>query len=209
MIYPESENLNSSNVSKSKRILKRAGLIIGVLLILCLAFLVLNKVLLGRLNTSLNTNEDPNISTDWLNEFGSGKDKSKTPAPTKPAQSTNFPSTKNSFDKLPTLSGVQLSQKYEVDDAGGLRLTWDSKEGTSLTSKEVLDFYELELTSLGWQVMSRDGSDRQIELYNDTSGDFVRIWIYYEGEGLDGMNALTYIMDYQPQGTEILPVMHQ
>lgn len=142
---------------------------------------------------STNTSTpDNNTSTEI--DTGSGSDTDNS------AQSTKL-------EDLPVYPNSSITDTLDVD-GGGKRVAYEPQLGVA--SKEIMDFYEKELTSKGWQVVTRDRDDAQLDILS-MDGTFVRIWIYFEGIDEAGSDPLpaTFMLDFQPPGAKILPIPYQ
>jgi len=108
------------------------------------------------------------------------------------------------LEDLPLYSDASVTDDFKLD-GGGRRVSYDTTLGT--TSKEIMDYYEQELTALGWKTVLRDVDDARLEMYGPDE-TFVRYWVYFEGinEPDSDPMPLTYILDFRPPGAEILPV---
>lgn len=108
------------------------------------------------------------------------------------------------YESLPVYPDVSVTDDMTLE-GNGRRIAYETKLG--ITSKDVMDFYEDELTNLGWQRVTRDVDNAQLEMFGEDQTRF-RVWIYYEGTDLDGVDQLplTFIVDFGPPGGEMLPI---
>ena len=108
------------------------------------------------------------------------------------------------YSEMPEYPNATINDEFDLDD-GGKRVTYETEMGT--TAKEVMGYYETALTAEGWQRVIRDQDDALLSMVAEDE-TFVRIWVYFEGidEPESDPMAMTYIVDFQPPGGEILPI---
>jgi len=209
----------------TKQQLKKIGVGIGVLVVLFFVVKIVHKKLYNKYKYDATYQEEADFGDYWLSLYGKPEDKPKT-TPQKTSEKTPEEKSKDedkktdenkkgdkktsgesvSYYDLPVPDDVTVEDIMEVDDKGGVRITIKAEGGSNLSSKQVLDFYEDEFNNAGWDVSPR-GSGEEIVESTAPDGTFVRIWIFFEGSG-DEL-PLTYMIDFQPPGADIMPLMFQ
>lgn len=108
------------------------------------------------------------------------------------------------YQDLPVFPNVFVTDDIKLE-GGGRRIAYETDFG--INSKQVMDFYEKELSAQGWRRILRDVGDSQLEMLAIDQTKF-RVWIYFEGPNLDEVDQLplTFIVDFGPPMGEMLPV---
>ena len=100
---------------------------------------------------------------------------------------------------VPAYPRATVGDSYKED--GMTHTEYETTVG--VTAKQVLDYYENNLTLEGWQLTTRDKSDSGLEMLSE-DGSQLRVSIFFTGYGDQGV---VYFVDNRVQGGAAWPAM--
>lgn len=112
---------------------------------------------------------------------------------------SNRGNTINEPSAIPAYPGSTLNDSYTKN--GLSHAEYETKAGIS--AAQLLDYYESELSTVGWKTNMRDENDAKLEMLSD-DGEQLRIAIFFTGYGDQGV---VYFVDNRLPGGDAWPPM--
>jgi hypothetical protein len=190
----------------NKQKLKKAGAWLGIAIVALTLGKLGYKKLYNKTKYDYTYQEEANFGDYWLSMYGKEADRpeKKPEAEQKVGETKKVVVEKVSYMELEVPDNVMVRDILEVDDKGAVRITIDGTDGFKLSAEEVLEFHKKEFENAGWKVTSQEGSTPTVDAHAH-DGTYIRVWVFYEGSG-DGEFPLTYMVDFQPSGADIMPL---